>query len=514
MSFEACDASFAPAATDGRQAEYMLQEVYSSGDGQNYRQEQIQAIHSVTSDVNLPGIHLFDSDNQHDGIISGALRIGADLLQGAAEEVVHHPDRLLTNLAVGAAVGAIAVIASPAVLLAGAAVGVAAGAAYVGVEMANGNNPFEGVGDFIEDCSVVANPDGHSAFEVSRAHETVQAGGGVMLEVAAGAAAGVGGAALTTAARAGSMAALETAVVSDVLEAPAQRLLLTGPSSEVAAAQTAERTVVQNVGSAGGDVIEGTIVRAASGADDAVVQAARTYDGQIGTSASPGFNPSQRLTGDALLARLEQEKVLSGYPHDWQQFAVRNLRNPEEIREFVRAAQSRDFANSPEELLAYLDRKVFMGNRVPAGTEDVWEAELARLRTVVTERGLDPRAYSSGARLERVMAAEPRTSAMAGQGGRHNPATGEDLIALLQREAEGTEFRLDWGNYAVRNLRDHQEIQDFVEAVARRHVGREEELFAVLRNQLESPTGGTWADGTRQAWVLALRSLNPKANLI
>ncbi len=163
MSIEAYDASFASSSGEARQSEHLLQEVYADGDYRNYSQAQVQAIHSVTSDVGLPGVHLFDSDNQHDGIISGALRIGADLIQGAAEEVVNHPDRLLTNLAIGAAVGAIAVIASPAVLMAGAAVGVAAGAAYVGVELANGNNPLEGVGDFIEDCGVVANPDGHSA---------------------------------------------------------------------------------------------------------------------------------------------------------------------------------------------------------------------------------------------------------------------------------------------------------------------------------------------------------------
>lgn len=505
MSIEAFDAPPAPVVGDGRQAEHMLQEVYADGDYRGYSQAQVQAFHSVTSDVGLPGVHLFDSDNQHDGIISGALRVGADLLQGAAEEVVHHPDRLLTNLAIGAAVGAIAVIASPVVLMAGAAVGVAAGAAYVGVELANGNNPLEGVGDFIEDCGVVANPDGHSAYEIDRAHEGVQAGGGVMLEVAAGAVAGNYGAAAMSAARAGSMAAIETTVMADALEAPAQRLLLTGPNTE--------RTVAQGVVTASENV-ETTIVRAANAGDDVVAQAVRTYDGQIGTSAAPGFDPAHRLTGEALLNRLELESSLSGYPHRWPQFAIRNLRNPEEISEFVRAAENRMFANKPEELLEYLDAKIFMGNRVPAGTEAAWEAELARLRTVVAERGMDPSRYSSGASLERLAVTEPRTSALMGQGGRVNPVTGDDLIAVLQKEADASGFGPNWGEYAVRNLRDHQEIQDFVDAVARPYAGREQELSMELRRMLESPQGGTWAEGTRQAWVLALRNLHPGSNVI
>ncbi len=250
MSFETCDASSyqAHSSSDGNQSENLLREVYGNGDLHSYSQAQIQAIHSVTSDVGLPGIHLFDSDGQHDGIISGALRIGGDLLQGAAEEVVHHPERLLTNLAIGAAVGAIAVVATPAVLLAGAAAGAAIGAGYVGMELANGNNPLEGVGDFFDDCAVVANPDGHSAYEIDRAHETVQAGGGVMLEVAAGAVAGNYGAAAMSAARAGSMAAIETTVVRDALEAPAQRLLLTGP--ERVAAEAEQRAQAQRAGSA------------------------------------------------------------------------------------------------------------------------------------------------------------------------------------------------------------------------------------------------------------------------
>lgn len=505
MSIEAYDASFASSSGEARQSEHLLQEVYADGDYRNYSQAQVQAIHSVTSDVGLPGVHLFDSDNQHDGIISGALRIGADLIQGAAEEVVNHPDRLLTNLAIGAAVGAIAVIASPVVLMAGAAVGVAAGAAYVGVELANGNNPLEGVGDFIEDCGVVANPDGHSAYEIDRAHEGVQAGGGVMLEVAAGAVAGNYGAAAMSAARAGSMAAIETTVVRDVLETPAQRLLLAGPSTE--------RTVVQGAAAAAENV-ETTIVRAANVGDDVVARAARTYDGQIGTSAAPGFDPTQRLTGEVLLNRLELERNLSGYPHSWPQFAVRNLRNPEEIGEFVRAAETRLFADKPEELLAYLDTKVFMGNRVPAGTEAAWEAELARLRTVVAERGLDPSRYSSGASLERIAVTEPRTSAMMGQGGRINPVTGDELVAVLQKEAEASGFGPNWGEFAVRNLRDHQEIQDFVDAVARPYAGNERELYTELRRMLESPKGGTYAEGTRRAWVLALRNLHPESNVV
>lgn len=488
MTYEAFEAVAVQPYSDNRADNRFAQEVY--GDSrQDFLVEKQKKDKSNSSDSDLPGIQLFDSEGRHDGIISGAMRIGADLLQGAANEAVHHPDRLLGNIAISAAVGALAVISTPAVLIGGAAIGVAA----IGIGVLNGHNPVEAVGDFISDCGVVANPDGHSAYEVARAHETVQAGGGVMLEVGVGALAGSAGAAAMSAMRSGSVAAIETSVMPSAIESAETRLLANGTRGGVI---DAEFTVVDDLAA-----------RASSAIDDTVAQAPRTYDGNVGTSASAGFDAARRLEGQALLARLQEEAVAAGYPYSYEQFAIRNLRDGQDIRTFVGALEER---HTPRQIFEYLNHKVFAGNRVMHGTEGAWEAELARLRTVLTESGVDPSDLGPVQRLARADFDGPRTSAwMDGRGGRFMPQTGDDLLSALRSEAQTAGHGANWRTYAITRLRDHTEIQDFVQALAKtpEWVGRERELASALRFELESPLGNSWAEGTVRAWDLALRHL-------
>lgn len=82
-----------PNAAPGKHAP----EVY--GDfGQDFRPDKLELSKGSAGLSDLPGIQHFDSEGRHDGIVSGALRIGADLLQRADNEAVHHPDRLLGKI--------------------------------------------------------------------------------------------------------------------------------------------------------------------------------------------------------------------------------------------------------------------------------------------------------------------------------------------------------------------------------------------------------------------------------
>lgn len=97
MTFESCEAVAVRRYSDNRAEDRFAREVYGDS-GQGFRPDKLKLSKGSAGDSDLPGIQLFDSEGRHDGIVSGALHIGADLLQGADNEAVHHPDRLLGKI--------------------------------------------------------------------------------------------------------------------------------------------------------------------------------------------------------------------------------------------------------------------------------------------------------------------------------------------------------------------------------------------------------------------------------
>lgn len=374
MPFEACDATYAHSAGDGQQADHMLAEVYHQDDFHGYSRAQIQAIHSVTSDCLLPGVHLFDSDGLHDGVLSGAARVVGEMASGVVDEVTHNPLELLKNVAIGAGIGLVATALAP-VGLVGAAV---AGAVVIGADIAMGGNPIEqvgdmieGVGDFVHDAGIVANPDGHSKVEIAEAREGVHEAGEFTAELAAGAVGAGLGSLAAPMARAGAVAAYDAAapVVSNATKVAAE-------SFEAAGANVA--SVATNVGSAAMERINPMMSAASrffSKAEATELAAAeRAYLDDAATQAWPGAQ-SARLVGDDLLNRSVIEAARVGEA-DGFTYALRRFTQEAEIRNYVRALVARH----PGEVrfIAEEVARVGGGGAKMPGTAGIWMDEIVR----------------------------------------------------------------------------------------------------------------------------------------
>ncbi len=415
-TFDMSDAAYAQTPNDARHAKKMTDEVYGSTDVRSYSQAQIQAIHSVTSDCGLPGVHLFDSDKQHDGIVSGALRVGGELLHGAVDELFHDPGKLLQDVAVGAvatAVGA-ALLPEAAVGLAGAA---AIGAVGLGLDVALGGNPIQQAGDFIHntgtfihDAGIVADPDGHSDKEVYLAHQSVHDAGGATMEVAATTVGGVGGVMAAPLVRAGAIAAYDAAapVVSDAAGAALASVqptvdavsgvaakvgtkamehinpMVSSVSDAASSAIGRIRPVVSNVADAAMERINPIMTGAAkffAKSEAQTAESAATAATERGivddaaTSAWPGAQ-SARLTGEDLLTRASIEAGRVGEPGGGFTYAVRNFTDEQEIRNYVQALAARSPGRGEELIKAILEEGQ-TGSRMP-GTAGIWLDEALR----------------------------------------------------------------------------------------------------------------------------------------
>lgn len=396
MPLETGDASYVQHSGESRHSENLLREVYQQGDMRSYSPAQIQAIHSVTSDFGLPGLHLFDSDGLHDGILSGAGRVVGEMASGVVDEAIHNPLGLLRDAAIGAGIAVVATALAPIGLVGAAAVGVAA----LGVDIAMGGNPieqvgdlFEGVGDFMHDAGVVANPDWHSNAEVLDAHEGVHEAGEFTAELAAGAAgAGIGSLAAPLV-RTGAIAAYDAAApaVSGAarvaMESVQPAVSTVGRVATNAGNVAMEHIapVLERVGPTVANISSGAMERlnpmmssasrlfSRAGAGEAMA-AERTFVDDAATQAWPGAQ-SARLVGEDLLDRSVIEAARVG-ESDGFTYALRRFTEEAEIRNYVRAALVRYPGQA--QIMAEEVAHVGAGGANMPGTAGIWMDEIVR----------------------------------------------------------------------------------------------------------------------------------------
>jgi hypothetical protein len=116
---------------------------------------------------------------------TGATLVG-DVAKGAKDEVVHHPEKVLVNAAMGAAIGTAAILVSPEI-----AVGVGVvGAAALGFELAHK------IPQWGRDAVVVGNPEHFSPQRRSEATSGLQRLGANVVDYGAASLSGWGGASL------------------------------------------------------------------------------------------------------------------------------------------------------------------------------------------------------------------------------------------------------------------------------------------------------------------------------
>jgi len=130
----------------------------------------------------------------------GALAVAKAIAGGAVDEVIHHPGRVLGNMAIGAAIGVGLAAVGPEVAL-------AAGVGAVGLGLWEG---AKHLGGWSHSADVTANPDKHSAKEVEDAKKDLGGIGAGAVDAVAGLAGGYLGARTAIAARSAISNALDS----------------------------------------------------------------------------------------------------------------------------------------------------------------------------------------------------------------------------------------------------------------------------------------------------------------
>jgi LysM repeat protein len=118
------------------------------------------------------------------GFFHKAMAVASDVVEGAVDEVVHHPGEVLKNAAIGAGVAIGAALLAPEIALGAAVVGIGAGV----YEVAKHG------GEWIHAADVVANAKDHTAAEQKAAHDELHSFGAGAADLAAGFAGGAAGA--------------------------------------------------------------------------------------------------------------------------------------------------------------------------------------------------------------------------------------------------------------------------------------------------------------------------------
>jgi hypothetical protein len=167
------------------------------------------------------------------GFIHKTEAVVGDIASGCVDEVIHHPGRVLENVAIGAVAAVGATLLAPELLVAAAVVGIGAGV----YEVAKHG------GEWVNAADVVANPNGHTAQEQKAAHDTLHGVGGGITDLAAGlAGGGLGSLGVKVAGElvGGEVAAEVTAGRAGATEAAAGRTATTGDAAAGKAATTGE----------------------------------------------------------------------------------------------------------------------------------------------------------------------------------------------------------------------------------------------------------------------------------
>lgn len=126
-------------------------------------------------DTGLPALTLGENKEA-----PGYMAVAREIANGAIDEVVNHPGRVLGNVAIGAAVGVGAVLIAPEVAIGAAVVGAGVAAYEV----------YQNASNWWNSAKTVADPTGKSEVEQKQAKETLHNFGGGMTDIVAG---GVGG---------------------------------------------------------------------------------------------------------------------------------------------------------------------------------------------------------------------------------------------------------------------------------------------------------------------------------
>jgi hypothetical protein len=145
---------------------------------------------SAANDKEIKAGNLAELQIDFGTVATGVWNVAKDIAVGAADEVVHHPLRVIKNGAIGFGIGAASTFVAPPVL---AVVGI--GALALG-----GYKIYQNFGGWVRDAKVVVNPDGHTEAEIKKAHEGMQAIGAGAVDIAAGIGGGVAGRYAATAA--------------------------------------------------------------------------------------------------------------------------------------------------------------------------------------------------------------------------------------------------------------------------------------------------------------------------
>lgn len=184
------------------------------------------------------------AEGQNNDFWAGVGRVAGEVWDGAVDEVTHHPDRILGDVAIGAGIAIGATLLAPELALAAGVAAVGVGAAAL-IEHAPG---------WIDAALTVADPTGHSAAELTAAENELHGVGAGAAHLTAGAVGGVGATmargAITSGVQSlmsGSRGAIidaEYTLVDDAvigtsrahgaIAGPAERLALAGPEERLA----------------------------------------------------------------------------------------------------------------------------------------------------------------------------------------------------------------------------------------------------------------------------------------
>jgi hypothetical protein len=200
---------------------------------------------------------------------------------------------------------------------------------------------------------------------------------------------------------------------------------------------------------------------AASAAKAAILEGANAATSQAERAALGPSSESTTAarTGEELASRLQADAAQAGYKSA-DAYAVSNLKNPQEINEFVQTYVSRD-VNALSNLQTASEHGWFQ-----EGTESAWKQAISQ-------------ADRSAASIAESM-----------------PATGEQLAARLQAEAAQAGFK-STDAYAMTSLKNPHEITEFVQGYVAKDAN-------ALQNLQTATEHGWFQEGTQDAWKQAI----------
>jgi hypothetical protein len=308
----------------------------------------------------------------------GVLKVAGDIATGAVNEVVNHPGQILTDVAVGAAVGAVAITVGPEALLIGGGIALAAGAIYevnhyggvvpaakAGLDEATkiAKSAWSGAVNLAQDAAIDYDPSKHSQADQAKAKAAMESVGAFGAQVGAGTLGGMGGGSLAMMAKGAISASIAAGSAAEVVSSA-------GVDSAAGALGASAAPAAENLANV---AINGSTVESAAAAE--TVASASTPESTALASAEDNAVEFPTATSASDRAFIKQlGNASAALQMSEFRYGVQKLTDPSQIDQFARI-QGDMYG---EEALNQMRWSVWTGGVAP-GTNSAWRAALAKL---------------------------------------------------------------------------------------------------------------------------------------